>query len=61
MHWRDPQGELLLLPLRGPGPELLKLLVNKMGCLGPNQLIRHDVSLDRLLSLVGVGWGVLLA
>jgi DNA-binding transcriptional LysR family regulator len=61
VHWRDLQGEFLLLPLRGPGPELLKLLVNSMEGLGPKQLIRHDVSLDRLLSLVSVGWGALLA
>lgn len=31
-----------------------------MGCFDPCQLLRHDVGLDRLLSLVGAGWGVLL-
>lgn len=28
-----------------------------LGC----RLLRHDVSLDRLLTLVGAGWGILLA
>ena len=61
VRWDDLRHESLLLPLRGPGPEFLKLLVSKTGCPDPCQLLRHDVSLDRFLTLVGAGWGLLLA
>jgi DNA-binding transcriptional LysR family regulator len=61
IHWSDLRHEALLLPQRGPGPEFLKLLVSKMGCSDPCRLLRHDVGLDRLLTMVGAGWGVLLA
>lgn len=61
VHWNDLRGESLLLPQRGPGPEFLSLLVSKVGCFDPCQLGRHDVALDRLLTLVGAGWGIMLA
>lgn len=61
VHWTDLTHEALLLPQRGPGPEFLKLLISKVGCSAPCRLLRHDVALDRLLTLVGAGWGVLLA
>lgn len=61
VHWSDLRHEALLLPQRGPGPEFLKLLVSKMGHSDPCRLLRHDVGLDRLLTLVGAGWGILLA
>ncbi|HQS44913.1 MAG: LysR family transcriptional regulator [Rhizobiales bacterium 24-66-13] len=61
VHWDELKHETLLLPERGPGPEFLKLLVSKVGCSNPCRLLRHDVALDRLLTLVGAGWGVLLA
>lgn len=61
VHWSELRHEPLLLPQRGPGPELLKLLVSKVGCSEPCRLVRQDVGLDRLLTLVGAGWGVLLA
>lgn len=60
IYWSDLKRELLLLPRRGPGPEFLKLLVSKVGCSDPCRLLRHDVALDRFLTLVGAGWGVLL-
>ncbi|RWL93233.1 MAG: LysR family transcriptional regulator [Mesorhizobium sp.] len=60
VHWGELRHEALLSSQRGPGPELLKLLISKMGCSDPCQLLRHDVGLDRLLSLVGAGWGILL-
>lgn len=59
--WNDLKDESLLLPLRGPGPEFLKLIISKTGCSDPCRLLRHDVSLDRFLTLVGSGWGMLLA
>jgi DNA-binding transcriptional LysR family regulator len=61
VHWSDLRHEALLLPQRGPGPEFLKLLVSKVGRSDPCRLLRHDVGLDRLLTLVGAGWGILLA
>lgn len=61
VHWSDLRDEKVLLPRRGPGPEFHHLLVSKLGYPVPCQLIGQDVSLDRFLSLVGAGWGVLLA
>ena len=52
---------MLLLPQRGLGREFLKLLVGKVGCSESFRILRHDASLDRLLTLVGAGWGILLA
>jgi len=61
VHWEDLRGEPLLLPQRGPGPEFLQLLLSKLGDQNPCPLLRHDVSADRLLTLVGAGWGIVLA
>jgi len=61
VQWTELACESLLLPQRGPGPEFLKLLVSKIGCSDPCRVLRQDVGLDRLLTLVGAGWGVLLA
>lgn len=61
IHWDDLRCELLLLPQRGPGPEFLKLLISKIGCPDPDRILRQDVGLDRLLTMVGAGWGILLA
>lgn len=61
VHWSELRHEPLLLPQRGPGPEFLKLLIARVGCSDPCRVLHHDVGLDRLLTLVGAGWGVLLA
>jgi DNA-binding transcriptional LysR family regulator len=61
VRWSELRHETLLLPQRGPGQEFLKLLVAKVGCSDPCRILRHDVGLDRLLVLVGAGWGILLA
>ncbi|MBR0948360.1 DNA-binding transcriptional LysR family regulator [Bradyrhizobium japonicum] len=61
LNWEDLRTESLLLPMRGPGPEFLKLFMSKMGTNDPTQLCSHDISLDRFLTLVGAGWGLLLA
>lgn len=61
VHWTDLRNEAILLPLHGPGPEFLNMLVRKIGCPDPCRLLRHDASLDRFLTLVGAGWGMLLA
>jgi DNA-binding transcriptional LysR family regulator len=61
LHWADLRDEQLLLPRRGPGPELLRLLIGKLGCSDPCRVLQQDVGLDRLLTMVGAGWGILLA
>ncbi|QHP66403.1 LysR family transcriptional regulator [Bradyrhizobium sp. LCT2] len=61
VHWGELRREPLLMSQRGPGPELFKLLISKLGSSDPCTLLRHDVGLDRLLSLVGADWGILLA
>lgn len=58
--WTDLKEVPLLLPQRGPGPEFLKMVFDRIGCESARRLIHHDVSLDRLLTLVGIDCGVLL-
>lgn len=60
VHWGELRREPLLSSQRGPGPEFLKLLISRMGGSDPCPLLRHNVGLDRLLTLVGAGWGILL-
>ena len=60
IHVEDLDHEPLLLPMRGPGPEFLKMLSSKIDS-STCRLVRQDVSLDRLLTLVGAGWGILVA
>jgi DNA-binding transcriptional LysR family regulator len=60
IRWHDLEREPILIPQRGPGLELLKLVTAKVGGAGP-QIRMHDVSLDRLLTLVGMGLGILPA
>ena len=60
VRWEDLRHEVLLLPRRGPGPELLKLLSAKIGGVESNCVRQHDVALDRLSTLVGAGWGLSL-
>lgn len=61
IHWKDLADAKLLLPRRGPGVEFLEFLAAKLGYCEPCSFARHDVSLDRLLTLVSVGFGILLA
>ena len=61
VHWGELRHEALLVTEHGPGPELVKLLISKMGSLDTCQLLHHEASLDRLLTSVGAGWGILLA
>lgn len=60
VHWGELKGEPLLTSRRGTGQEFHKLLVSKMRASDPCPMFCHDVGLDRLLTLVGVGWGILL-
>ncbi|MCP1912532.1 DNA-binding transcriptional LysR family regulator [Bradyrhizobium elkanii] len=61
IHWGELRHETILLSQRGPGPQFDELLISKMGASDPCPVLRHDVALDRLLTLVGAGWGILLA
>lgn len=61
IYWADLKNKTILLPQRGPGPELLQLLYSRLGSTEAFRLLRHDVSADRLLSLVGAGMGLVLA
>ena len=61
IHWSDLKQESLLLPLRGPGPEFHQLLTSRLGGSDLYKLARHDVALDRFLTLAGAGYGILLA
>jgi len=60
IHWSDLRQECLLLPLRGAGPEFHQLLMSKMGGVDLCRVTFHDVALDRFLTLVGAGCGILL-
>ncbi|MBN9509053.1 MAG: hypothetical protein J0I21_08045 [Alphaproteobacteria bacterium] len=59
IHWQDLSRERFLLPQHGPGPELERLLANKLHRVGPERILRQDAGLDRHLSLVSAGYGVL--
>src|SRR5262245_57832846 len=61
IHWADLMSEPLLLPEQGTGPGIAKLIGSKLAGHDAGRVLRHDVSLDRLLTLVGAGWGILLA
>lgn len=58
--WRQLADERLILPLHGPGPELENLMAIKLNGDKPHHILRHDAGLDRLLSLVSAGFGLLL-
>jgi DNA-binding transcriptional LysR family regulator len=59
--WNDLRDEPVLLPQRGLGLEVFKLLVDKLGCRDACRFHRHDTSLEHLLGLVGAGWGISVA
>jgi DNA-binding transcriptional LysR family regulator len=58
LSWTALANERVLLPQRGPGPELERLLNAKLKVSRDQSIQRQDVSLDRLLSLVSAGYGV---
>ena len=60
IYWPQLAGESILIPESGPGPELERLLVSKLGECGPQRVLHQESSLDRLLSLVAAEYGVLL-
>lgn len=60
VRWADLAGETFLIPHGGPGPELERMLVSRLGSYGPQQVLRQEAALDRLLSLVAAEYGTLL-
>lgn len=60
VHWEEIAGEPILVPQSGPGPELERLLISKLGDYGAQRLLHQESGLDRLLSLVAAEFGVLL-
>jgi DNA-binding transcriptional LysR family regulator len=60
IHWLELADERLLLPQNGPGPELERLLAAKLGSSSALSILHQAAGLDRLLSLVGAGYGSLL-
>jgi len=59
LSWSMLANERVFLTQRGPGPELERLLTAKLRTSDARRIQRHDVSLDRLLSLVSAGYGVM--
>lgn len=60
LHWSDLAGEPLLMQPRGAGPEMQRLLAIKLASFDAQRLLCQDVSVDRMMSLVGAGFGICL-
>jgi DNA-binding transcriptional LysR family regulator len=60
IHWPDLSGEVVMIPQSGPGPELERLLIAKLGAYGAQRILHQASGLDRLLSLVAAEYGTLL-
>jgi DNA-binding transcriptional LysR family regulator len=58
--WADLAGQPLLVQQRGPGPEMQRLLAARLDPFGAQRLLHQDVSIDRLMSLAGAGFGIYL-
>ncbi|MDR3436611.1 LysR family transcriptional regulator [Telmatospirillum sp.] len=58
LQWADIAGEPLLVQQRGAGPEMQRLLAIKLDPLGAQRFLHQDVSVDRLMGLVGAGFGI---
>lgn len=60
VRWRDLLDERVLVSQRGLGPELKHLLITKLHSHRAERISHHHAGLDRLLALVGAGYGLLL-
>lgn len=61
IHWHDLQHEAIFMSQCGPGRQLAELLARKIGHRNACRLLHQNAGLDRLLTMVGSGWGLLLA
>jgi DNA-binding transcriptional LysR family regulator len=60
LEWTDLAGEALLVQQRGAGPEMKRLPAIKLDPLGMQRFLHQGVSIDRLMGLVGAGFGICL-
>jgi DNA-binding transcriptional LysR family regulator len=60
VQWTDLVDQPLLVQQRGLGPEMQRLLASKLDPFGAQRLLHQDVSVDRLMSLAGAGFGIYL-
>ncbi len=60
VRWSELVCERILVPRLGPGPELERLIAGKLDGADSVRLSYQDAGLDRLLSLVSAGFGILL-
>lgn len=59
VDWRELSNERILLTQWGVDPELERILVDKLRCVGRPRILYQSVGFDRMLGLVGAGFGVL--
>jgi DNA-binding transcriptional LysR family regulator len=61
VYWTDLKGQRVLLSCHDPGPEIQDLLTARLAAPGDRPwVVRHDVSRENILSMVGTGKGVSL-
>jgi len=60
LSWPMLANERVLLPQRGQGPELERLVTTKLKCFADQRIQRQDVGQDHLLGMVSAGYGVML-
>jgi len=60
IQWSDLRKEPVVINRRDPGPEFYRLLIAKLGHRELGRTTEFDVGIDRLLSLVGAGFGFTL-
>ncbi len=60
LQWNDLAGEPILVQQRGAGPEMQRLIAIKLEPLGVQRFLHQDVGIDRLMGLVGAGFGICL-
>lgn len=60
VSWKQLANERIIIFRNGPGPEIASLLAAKLNGDAPRHILHQESGLDRLLSLVSAGYGVLL-
>jgi len=58
VRWEELADERLIVSSREPGPEFQRFLAAKLDIFRDGRFVEHDIGLDRLLSLVGAGFGI---
>lgn len=60
LKWADLAGYPILVQERGAGPEMQRLLEAKLGAFASQRFSRQDGGIDRLMGMVGAGFGLYL-